>query len=283
MSLVRSRWAALGAAAAVTLGAGGIGLVSATNPGEAAAFVPITPCRLVDTRPAPENVGGRATPLGADEAYTVSAHGDNGNCTGIPAGATGLELNVTALGASDPTFLTIYPNGAARPTSSNLNPVPGAAPTPNAVTADLSAGGQFDIYNLAGIVDVIVDVTGYYIDHEHDDRYYIEAEIDAMTALTPVANGFIRLDGTLAAGTGVAATTYVDSPDTNADHYEITLTGINFTLGTYAATVTPACPGGDASVQAQDGKMLVMIEVFGTSNTLGACAFSFSVTPLAQS
>ena len=62
MSLLRTRWSAVGAAVAVTLGAGGIGLVSATFPSDATTFVPITPCRLFDTRPEFQ-VGDRGTPL----------------------------------------------------------------------------------------------------------------------------------------------------------------------------------------------------------------------------
>ena len=70
-----------------------------------ATFVPITPCRLVDTRPAPDRVGtfGAFT---IHDTRTVAAHGSNGNCT-IDADAVGLSLNVTAVGATAPTFLTI--------------------------------------------------------------------------------------------------------------------------------------------------------------------------------
>ena len=50
--IARSRWAAIGAAVAVSLGTGGLLTASATvSEGERAIFVPITPCRLLDTRP----------------------------------------------------------------------------------------------------------------------------------------------------------------------------------------------------------------------------------------
>jgi len=181
MSLVRSRWAAVGAVSAITLGAGGIGLVDATSPSGAATFVSITPCRVLDTRPA-FKVGPKSTPLGPGEVHTVSAHGDNGRCADIPATATGLSLNITATGASLPTFLTIWATGSPQPDSSSLNPVPGQPPTPNAVTTGLSANGQFDIFNLQGTVDVIGDINGYYTDHDHDDRYYGKPQVDAAVA-----------------------------------------------------------------------------------------------------
>ena len=52
MSTTRSRWAALGAAVAITIGAGGAGLVGATkSSGERASYEAVTACRLLDTRP----------------------------------------------------------------------------------------------------------------------------------------------------------------------------------------------------------------------------------------
>lgn len=193
-SMLRTRWAAIGAAVAVTLGAGGLATTYATNPAGAVAFVPITACRLADTRPAPDNVGPRSTPIGAGETLTIAAHGNNGNCTGIPTSATGLSLNVTAIGATNGTFLTIWANGAARPSASSLNPQPGAPPIPNAVTTGLSAGGQFDIFNGFGSVNVIVDVVGYYTDHNHDDRYDdAQASVDGENSATPVTGTAVTL------------------------------------------------------------------------------------------
>ena len=178
MSMIRTRWAALGAAVAITLGGGGIGLVDATvSTGEKPVLVPITPCRLLDTRPVFQ-VGPRDTPLGAADTYTVPAHGTNGDCT-IPADALGLSLNVTAVGATLPTFLTIWATNEPMPNASSLNPEPGQPPAPNAVTTELSTDGGFDIYNLQGEVHVLADVNGYYADHDHADLYYTRAEARA--------------------------------------------------------------------------------------------------------
>jgi len=177
MSSIRTRWAALGAAVAITLGAGGIGLASATSPAEAVTFVPITPCRVIDTRPAPDTVGTKSSPLGPGETHTVDTHGDNGDCTGIPSDATAVSLNVTALGATLPTFLTIWATGETQPVASSLNPAPGQPPTPNAVTTNVNTDGEFNIFNLAGNVHVLADVNGYYVDHHHDDRYYTKSAV----------------------------------------------------------------------------------------------------------
>lgn len=157
----RSRWAAVGAALAVTVGGGGALISSAADSGTPSSFVPITPCRLLDTRAGSDNVGSRATPLGAGETFPTQVTGSNGACA-IPAGATAVSMNVTIIGPSASSFLTVFPSDASRPVSANLNWVGGQAPTPNAVTADLSADGKVSLYNLAGTVDVVVDVVGYY-------------------------------------------------------------------------------------------------------------------------
>ncbi len=174
--LLRTRWAAFGAAVAVSLGGGGIGLVHATiDSGERALLVQIDPCRITDTRE-DSQVGPRNTPLGPDETHVVDAHGVNGNCS-IPAEASGLSLNVTAVGATQSTNIRVFPAGGAVPTAANLNPAPGAAPAPNAVTTGLNNLGQFSVFNRFGFVDIVIDVNGYYEDHNHDDRYVQESDL----------------------------------------------------------------------------------------------------------
>lgn len=149
-------------------------------PGELdTTFRPMSPCRLVDTRPAFQ-VGSETT-LGADQTLTLMAHGVQGDCN-LPTDAVGLSLNVTAIGASAPTFLTIWPGGA-RPEASSLNPVPGAPPTPNAVVTSLVPAGTFKLYNLAGSVDVIIDVNGYYLNWTLRDLDLRLGELEAMDFL----------------------------------------------------------------------------------------------------
>ncbi len=113
---------------------------------------------------------------------TVRAQEPGTRCTGkIPVGAISLSLNVTTVGATSQSFLTIWAGGT-RPDASSLNPSPGAPPTPNAVTVDLSVDQTFDIYNNLGNVNVVVDINGYYENHDHDDRYPTDAEVDSSIA-----------------------------------------------------------------------------------------------------
>lgn len=177
--LTRVRWAAVGAAVAVTLGAGGLQLAGATiGSGERAVYVAITPCRLFNTRPAPSNVGPRTSPLGADDTYSVQATGPSGNCN-LPAAATAVVMTLTAVDQTATTFITVWPADQARPSAASLT-VSGSAAgaTSTAVTSRLSPAGQISLFNKNGSVNVIGDIVGYYEDHHHDDRYYTKAQVD---------------------------------------------------------------------------------------------------------
>jgi hypothetical protein len=160
------RTAAFAAGMLATLGGGlvfGTLVTQAEGPEAelATTFTPITPCRLLDTRPGVDNVGPRATPVGADETYTIGVTGAVGECD-LPDGLAGVAVNATAVNASAPTFLTFFPGGTELPLASNLNVVPNQPPTPNKVDVGVFPNRELSIFNRFGTVDVIVDVTGYY-------------------------------------------------------------------------------------------------------------------------
>ncbi len=81
---------------------------------------------------------------------------------GVPAGASGsVALNVTAVGATAESFMTIWPAGAAQPTASNLN-YRGGQTIPNMVIVPIGANGRISLVNDAGSVDILVDVLGWF-------------------------------------------------------------------------------------------------------------------------
>ncbi|MEY2581905.1 MAG: hypothetical protein QOE09_1754 [Ilumatobacteraceae bacterium] len=156
----RSRWAAVGAAIAVTLGGGTALHFAMAAPGDVVtnSFVPIAPVRILDTRPAPLNVGGFAGPLGSGQTHTFQVTG----VVGVPANATAVVMNVTVDATTGSSFLTVFPAGTTRPLASNLNWVAGTT-IPNLVTVKVGAAGQVSVYNLNGNTHVIADVAGYYV------------------------------------------------------------------------------------------------------------------------
>jgi hypothetical protein len=250
-----------------------LGVGASSSAGERPVAVTITPFRLVDTRPAPDGpVGGSAQPFGPGETRTYGAAGVGT----VPADATGVVLNTTAVDATADSFLTLWPAGAPRPLASTLNPFPGRI-TFNAATVDLNATGQFSVYNLAGTVNVVIDVTGYLVDHSHDDRYYTEAEINAAFGLTkayidywkPVAFGRISWSGAVVSGTSGLSSTYNESER----WFEITLPGITYTNDHHVTVVTLVENKGAVTTGAVDGRLLV--QLFSSSWSTMRSDFSF--------
>jgi len=135
-------------------------------PGDAdSTFVPTAGCRVTDTR-STSTVGPRSAPLGADQTFTVTIRGANGECTdglAIPSDAVGVALNVTAVNATTSSNIRIFPADLVDvPLLSNLNVFAGAPPTPNKVDVKLSADGKIKVYNFKGTVNLVIDIVGYY-------------------------------------------------------------------------------------------------------------------------
>ncbi|OLR93135.1 hypothetical protein [Actinokineospora bangkokensis] len=109
-----------------------------------------TPVRLLDTR---EPSGGGKIGAGATRALPVGG--------AVPASATAVVMNLTGLNATQGSFVTAWPNGATRPTASSLNLVPNQV-APNLVVVPIGTGRTVNLYNLAGSVDVVADLAGYF-------------------------------------------------------------------------------------------------------------------------
>jgi hypothetical protein len=80
----------------------------------------------------------------------------------VPVHATAVVLNVTAVAASANTNIAVYPDGTSRPTASSVNVAAGQT-VPNLVVAKIGSGGRVRLSNHAGSVDLVADVTGYYV------------------------------------------------------------------------------------------------------------------------
>ena len=154
------------------------GVGAAPGAGEAdPVLVSVSPFRLVDTRPAPADpTGGPDEPFGPNttRTYTVAGVG------AVPAGAVAVALNVTAVDATAGGYVTVFPaNLTSPPLAASLNPSPGNVAF-NAVTVPLS-GGQFKVFNANGSVHLVIDVVGYTVDHDHDERYLERAQPIVVT------------------------------------------------------------------------------------------------------
>ena len=122
------------------------------------SYVSVTPFRISDTRP---NSGQPNAGKALAAAATLSVQVTGVGTAPVPAGASAVVLNVTAINLTASGFLTVFPVGTAMPTVSNLNFRPGVT-VANLVTVPLSFSGMVSIYNHAGNTNVVVDVDGYY-------------------------------------------------------------------------------------------------------------------------
>ena len=150
--LLRSRWAAVGAAVAVTLGGGTVWVASAATPTAPTSFVATDPTRVLDTREPSSPI----KTLGFGSNVTLSL------ASVVPADALAVSLNVTVVNGTGSSFLVVYPTGTTKPTASNINWADSQAHG-NAVNVKLGTNSSIDIFNLNGTVDVIVDVSGFYV------------------------------------------------------------------------------------------------------------------------
>jgi peptidoglycan hydrolase-like protein with peptidoglycan-binding domain len=86
--------------------------------------------------------------------------GSDGLARTIPAGASAVALNITAVTPSLPGFVTAWPCDVARPDASNLNYVSGGA-VANSVIAPVGASGKVCFYSNQE-TDFLVDITGWF-------------------------------------------------------------------------------------------------------------------------
>ena len=120
-------------------------------------FTGVTPERVLDTR---EDEAG---PLAAGEGLLLDIAGMGP----VPAGATSVMLNVTAVQPTANGNLRVFPDPSGVgeveiPDASNINYIPGRD-IPNLVVVDVPASGTIAFYNdmFAGQVHVVVDVVGF--------------------------------------------------------------------------------------------------------------------------
>ena len=125
----------------------------------AVQFVPLTPCRVVDTRNANGTFGG--PPMGGHSARSFPLS-QSGNPCSIPASAVAYSLNVTVVPQSVLGYLTIWPSGEGQPVVSTLNSVDGRVKANAAIVPAGTPSGSVSVY-VTDTTNVILDIDGYFV------------------------------------------------------------------------------------------------------------------------
>ena len=159
-----------------------------------AGFTAIVPQRALETRAGEPGFAGTSA-LGPDGRVTVDVAAllpvaDRPNVTAV-------TVNLTATNATAATFLTAYPAGAPLPATSSVNVRRGDT-VPNSAVVGLGDGGAIVFYNHVGTIDVVLDVTGYFVSgHTFKalaPRRIVDTRERAGAALGPGEVGFLKID-----------------------------------------------------------------------------------------
>ena len=167
-------------------------------------FVPVTPCRVVDTRTS-------AGPLGGPALDGVSARSFHiqGAC-GIPATAQAYSLNVTAVPQGPLGYLTVWPAGMAQPGVSTLNSWEGNV-VANAALVSAGQNGAVSVFANSP-TDVVLDIDGYFDTTAGDSFYPVTPcrVADTRNPANPLSGGETRDFAVLPTSCGlpVTATAY---------------------------------------------------------------------------
>ncbi|QXC59217.1 hypothetical protein KSP35_12435 [Aquihabitans sp. G128] len=139
----------------------------ATAPATAARYVPLTPCRIVDTRVAGGPFSDQATRSyavrGGSTAFAAQG-GRSGGC-GIPSGAVAVEASVTAVSPASGGYARAWPSDASPPAATFLNFQASRSLT-NTGTFSLAGTASAKPLTLRSYgtkTQYVIDVQGYFV------------------------------------------------------------------------------------------------------------------------
>jgi hypothetical protein len=154
---------------------GGFAVVRATSgSSSASSFVPVSPVRVLDTRSdlgLVEVTDGVAGTLKVTGSIPTATSNGVVNAVVVPAGATAVVLNVTAVNPTAGGYVSLRPGDATGvPTVSTLNVTAGGT-FPNGATITIPTtgahAGQIQVWYEAegttvGSTELLIDIAGYY-------------------------------------------------------------------------------------------------------------------------
>ncbi len=119
-------------------------------------FVPVTPCRVADTRNATGTFGAPSIAGQTSRDFPIP----NSAC-GIPSTAAAYSLNVAVVPAGTLGYLTLWPTGQPQPLASILNSLDGRIKS-NAAIVPAGSDGAITVY-VTDTTDLVLDINGYFV------------------------------------------------------------------------------------------------------------------------
>ena len=148
--------------------AGTVRFVKLAGSPTAGAFHAIDPQRAYDSRQPNYAVKGVLAPNTNRVISVADGHSANGTVTlanAVPAGATAVQINLTAANMTGPNFLSVTAGDKTATETSLLNWDAGDKQIANSITVPVDAERKIKVFsgNQTGSTDFIVDVFGYYL------------------------------------------------------------------------------------------------------------------------
>lgn len=153
------------------------------DPGQDLVYVPVTPCRILDTR-----IVGGPIPANSFRDFDITdvvrfapQGGDTSNCNvGDKGSFAAAALNITVVSPNTAGYITAFPYLASQPTAATLNYVAGDIRNGLAIVRlDQSAAAyEFSVYSYAQ-THLVADIVGYFREPE-------ATALECMTLTTPV-------------------------------------------------------------------------------------------------
>jgi subtilase family serine protease len=129
---------------------------STAPPPSGLQFIPITPCRVADTRNPSGPFGGPEIGAKGSREFDIPQ-----SACGIPSTAVAYSLNVTVVPSGPLGYLTLWPSGQAQPLTSTLNSLDGRVKA-NAAIVPAGTHGGVSVY-VTDATHVILDINGYFV------------------------------------------------------------------------------------------------------------------------
>ncbi len=129
------------------------------------SYVPVTPCRMVDTRGSPGAFGQPALAAQTTRSFTPF----DSPCA-VPRNARAYALNVTVVPKGTLGFLSIWPTGYPQPLVSTLNSPDGRIKA-NAAIVPAGSSGAIDVM-ATDDTELIIDINGYFVESTQPLVFY---------------------------------------------------------------------------------------------------------------
>lgn len=141
-------------------------------PSNGLRFVPLTPCRVMETRPE-YNFEGRTGVFGPPfmSGGTIRTLPlPQSNVCSIPSTAKAFVLNVTLVPRGAVDFVTVFPGGEPRPEFYTVRS-PDGQTVANSAIVKAGPGGSIQVYSSSD-TDIIIDISGYMTDSTASNLVY---------------------------------------------------------------------------------------------------------------